>query len=276
MPSMSKYLFAFLAVMIGGVMLSGCSMVEVGAVSTETPTRTPIPSIRLPTREPTQIPVPTPTWTPLPTKTSTPIPTRTPTPVVVPTRTPIPTPIGYHWSTNPNLYIPFRLENYEHFHLFKTGNTVGGFVGSYGCNRAWEWNNGILIQIATHGERGANYFTPEEKIEFVKPYNFPLEICEKHYPRSYIEGDTYVRGGFVPPTDEEWISYGLDLKNRPKPVPTPDWSKGTRELMPVFIVGDQAEYERLLAEHKKYLDGLRSHLTDDERSEEELEGDDEE
>ena len=43
--------------------------------------------------------------------------------------------------------------------------------------------------------------------------------------------------------------------------------------MPVFIVGDQAEYERLLAEHNKYLDGLRSHLTDDERSEEELEGD---
>lgn len=57
---------------------------------------------------------------------------------------------------------------------------------------------------------------------------------------------------------------------------TPDWSKGTRELMPVFIVGDQAERERLLAEYNQYLDGLRSQLTDDERNDEELEGDDEE
>ena len=43
--------------------------------------------------------------------------------------------------------------------------------------------------------------------------------------------------------------------------------------MPVFIVGDQAERERLLAEYNQYLDGLRSQLTDDERNEEELEGD---
>ncbi len=269
MPSMSKALFAFLAVMLGGVVLSGCSMVEVGAVSTETPTKTPIPSIKLPTREPTQIPVPTPTWTPWPTKTSTPIPTRTPTPVVVPTRTPIPTPIGYHWSTNPNLYIPFRLENYEHFHLHKTNNTVGGVGGAYGCKRAWEHNAEILGQIALG--RAIGFLEMDIVGEKTAPYNFPLEICEKHFPKVYI-GSAY-----IPPTDEEWISYGLDLKHRPKPDPTPDWSKGTRELMPVFIVGDQAERERLLAEYNQYLDGLRSQLTDAdaELNEQELEGDEE-
>ena len=236
MPSLSKELFAFLAVMLGGVILSGCSMVEVGAVSTETPTRTPIPSIRLPTREPTQIPVPTPTWTPLPTKTSTPIPTRTLTPVVVPTRTPIPTPIGYHWSTNPNLYIPFRLENYEHFHLHKTNNTVGGVVGSRGCQNAWEWNNGILIQIAMQGRTSSlfSFSVPPEAVKAVEPFNFPLEICEKHFP--YIHG---LGNQYIPPTDEEWLSYGLSLDNRPKPTPTIDWLRGTRELMPVFIVGDE-------------------------------------
>ena len=127
--------------------------------------------------------------------------------------------------------MPFRMENYEHFHLWKTGNTISGVDGAFGCYNSWEYNNNLLIQIATDGERGANYFTYEEKIDFVKPYNFPIEICERHFPKSYI-GNTY-----IPPTDEEWVGYGLDLKNKPGPAPTPDWSKGTRELMPVFIFG---------------------------------------
>ena len=176
MPSMSKALFAFLAVILVGAFLSGCSMVEVGAESTETSTRTPIPSIRLPTREPTQIPVPTPTWTPWPTKTSTPIPTRTPTPVVVPTHTPIPTPIGYHWSKNPNLYIPFRLDNYDYFHLHKTGNSVGGVEGSAGCHNAWEYNMTILIQIALQGYKGEISHIPYEAWKEMEGYNFPKEI----------------------------------------------------------------------------------------------------
>lgn len=118
--------------------------------------------------------------------------------------------------------------------------------------------------------RPVDFLEMDKVREKTAPYNFPLEICEKHFPKVYI-GSAY-----IPPTDEEWISYGLDLKHRPKPVPTPDWSKGTRELMPVFIVGDQAERERLLAEYNQYLDGLRSQLTDVELNEEELEGDDEE
>ena len=94
--------------------------------------------------------------------------------------------------------------------------------------------------------------------EKTAPYNFPLEICERHFPKVYI-GSAY-----IPPTDEEWVSYGLSLENRPEAVPTPDWAKGTRELMPVFTIGDQEEYERLLAEYNQYLDGLRSELTGDE------------
>lgn len=232
MPSMSKALFAFLAVMLGGVVLSGCSMIEVGAVSTETPTRTPIPSIRLPTREPTQIPVPTPTWTPLPTKTPTPIPTMAPVATKVPTATPIPTPIGYHWSKNPNLYFPFKMVNYWHYHITYSGGKAGGTT-SYGCTRIWEYNNGLLIQIATHGKEAANYYTMQEKIDAVKIYNFPLEICEKHFPRMRGGG-----GRYYPPTDEEWVAYGLDLENKPGPMEEIDWSKGTRETIPVFIFGE--------------------------------------
>ena len=271
MLPIGRVFLVLVAVILGGAVLPGCSMVEVGAVSIETPTRTPIPSIRLPTREPTQIPVPTPTWTPLPTKTPTPIPTSTPVVINTPTVTPIPTPIGYHWSKNPNLYFPFAMVNYWHYHITYSGGKTWGVSGNSNCKSIWGYNNGLLIQIATHGNPAANYYTPQEAHDAVKKYNFPLEICDKHFP-SPITGVT-----FHPPTDEQWVEYGLDLKHKPDFTRGEvDWSKGTRETIPVFIVGDQAEYERLLAERNKYLDSLRSQLTDDERNEEESEGDEEE
>ena len=197
---------------LGVAIILGCSD---GVTIVEVPTATRIPSIRIPPRTPPQIPTETPT--PLPTQTPIPVPTRTPTPTPtkIPTATPVSTPTGYHWSKNPRLEMPFPVN--DGWEILVNTNPA---TGHYGCRAMWQRNAEILGQFALG--RAIDFLERDMVWEKTSPYNFPFAICEKHFPKQYI-GEKY-----VPPTLEEWQSYGLSMDIFPRPVPTIDWGRGAK------------------------------------------------